>query len=129
MKNNTQTWLDLGDVGVMAQVRLNGKDLGVLWMKPFRLDVSKVLKPGENILEVDVTNLWCNRLIGDEQYPDDCQWGEKGQLTQWPEWLAAGKISFRERITDGLENAPVAFREMMEGANIGKQLVRVWDGQ
>ncbi len=50
-------------------------------------------------------------------------------LTQLTEWLAAGKISFRERFTDGLENAPVAFREMLEGANIGKQLVRVWDGR
>jgi hypothetical protein len=60
-------------------------------MKPFRLDVSKVLKPGENTLEVDVTNLWCNRLIGDEQLPDDCQWEEKGQLAKWPEWLTSGK--------------------------------------
>lgn len=48
-------------------------------------------------------------------------------LTQLTEWLGAGKIKYRERITDGLENAPRAFREMLQGANLGKQLVRVWD--
>ncbi|MEX2286532.1 MAG: NADP-dependent oxidoreductase [Planctomycetaceae bacterium] len=49
-------------------------------------------------------------------------------LAQLTEWLRAGRIKYRERITDGLENAPRAFIEMLGGANIGKQLVRVWEG-
>jgi hypothetical protein len=61
--------LDLGDVQVMAEVKLNGKDLGLLWKPPFRADVSDLLRAGDNELQVSVTNLWVNRLIGDEQYP------------------------------------------------------------
>lgn len=63
-------YLDLGKVENLAKVRLNGKDLGTLWMPPYQLDISKALKVGSNILEVEVTNLWVNRLIGDERFPD-----------------------------------------------------------
>jgi hypothetical protein len=86
--------LDLGEVQVMAQVRLNGKDLGVLWKPPYAVEVGEALKPGRNELEVKVTNLWPNRLIGDEQYPDDCtpngSW-KTGALPVWPEWLLKGQ--------------------------------------
>jgi hypothetical protein len=61
--------LDLGDVKNVAQVAVNGKDLGIVWKAPFRIDVTGALKPGANAVEVKVTNLWVNRLIGDQQ-PD-----------------------------------------------------------
>lgn len=61
--------LDLGRVDVMAHVKLNGKDLGLLWSPPFSVDISKATRTGENILEIEVTNLWINRLIGDEAFP------------------------------------------------------------
>lgn len=64
---NTQLWLDLGDVKNMAEVFVNGKPLGIVWKKPFRVDVTKALKAGENSIEVKVTNAWVNRLIGDAQ--------------------------------------------------------------
>jgi hypothetical protein len=48
-------------------------------------------------------------------------------MTQLCEWFHAGKLKYRERITRGIENAPVAFMEMMQGANIGKQLVQLSD--
>ena len=100
LAKDTQVWLDLGEVGVMARVRLNGADLGVLWMEPYRVDVSGALKAGRNTLEIDVTNLWINRLIGDEQHPDDCAWSEKDHLTEWPEWLLSGKPRpVKERLT------------------------------
>jgi hypothetical protein len=89
LSNNGEVWLDLGAVAVIAEVRLNGKNLGVLWHSPFRLEISKALQPGTNSLEVDVTNLWVNRLIGDEQHPDDCEWAGKA-LARWPEWLVNG---------------------------------------
>jgi hypothetical protein len=60
-------WLDLGDVKNIAEVSVNGKPLGVLWKTPFRVDVTSALKPGANALEIKVTNLWVNRLIGDQQ--------------------------------------------------------------
>jgi hypothetical protein len=62
-------WLDLGDVKNIAEVSVNGKSLGIVWKTPFRVDATSALKPGANTLEVKVTNLWVNRLIGDQQ-PD-----------------------------------------------------------
>jgi hypothetical protein len=62
-------WLDLGSVKNLADVTVNGKALGILWKAPFRVDVTDALKPGGNRLEIKVTNLWVNRLIGDAQ-PD-----------------------------------------------------------
>jgi hypothetical protein len=65
--SGTRLWLDLGDVKNLAEVVVNGKSLGVVWNTPFRVDVTDVLKPGANAVEVRVTNLWVNRLIGDQQ--------------------------------------------------------------
>jgi hypothetical protein len=62
-----ELWIDLGEVKNLAEVLLNGKSLGVVWKKPFRVSASEVLKPGPNKLEIKVTNLWVNRLIGDQQ--------------------------------------------------------------
>ncbi len=66
-KKDSQLWLDLGDVKNLAQIFVNGKDLGIVWKRPFRVDLTGVLKPGMNQLEIKVTNLWVNRLIGDQQ--------------------------------------------------------------
>ena len=53
----------------IAEVRLNGKKIGVLWCPPWNLDITKAIKKGENELEIDVVNLWPNRLIGDGKLP------------------------------------------------------------
>jgi hypothetical protein len=60
-------WLDLGDVKDVAEVAVNGKYLGILWKTPFKVDITTALKAGSNQLVIDVTNLWVNRLIGDQQ--------------------------------------------------------------
>lgn len=95
---DTQILLDLGDVRNFAEVELNGRDLGILWKPPFRIDVTKAIKAGDNALRVKITNLWPNRLIGDEQLPPDCKWSGK-QLKEWPDWLLAGKPSPTGRLT------------------------------
>jgi hypothetical protein len=59
--------LDLGDVRDLARVRLNGQALGVAWKPPYRFELRGLLRPGANVLEVDVANLWVNRLVGDAQ--------------------------------------------------------------
>lgn len=59
--------LDLGSVKNIAAVTVNGKSAGVLWTPPFRADITGALRPGSNTLEIEVTNLWHNRLIGDLQ--------------------------------------------------------------
>ena len=61
--------IDLGEVKNIAEVIVNGKNVGTVWKKPFKLDLTNALKEGENTLEIKVTNLWVNRLIGDAQ-PD-----------------------------------------------------------
>jgi hypothetical protein len=108
LKDPDTRWrLDLGSVAVMAEVKLNGHDLGILWKPPYRVDVTEALKPGENTLEVKVVNLWINRQIGDEQLPDDsprtfkgAEWAPGGaNLKAWPQWLLDGKPSPTGRYT------------------------------
>ncbi len=76
-------YLDLGSVKNLAEVTLNGQNLGIVWKTPFKLDITKVLKQGENQLEVRVVNTWVNRLIGDAQ-----EGAEKTTFTTMPFYQA-----------------------------------------
>ncbi|MHB1700379.1 MAG: glycosyl hydrolase [Acidobacteriaceae bacterium] len=60
-------WLDLGDVKDLADVAINGQDVGILWKYPYKIELTNAIKPGKNLLTISVTNLWVNRLIGDQQ--------------------------------------------------------------
>lgn len=68
---NGKLYLDLGNVHELAEVKINGKSLGVLWMPPFISNVTGALREGENEIIIRVTNLWPNRLIGDQLLPMD----------------------------------------------------------
>ena len=79
--------LDLGivkDVGI-AKVRLNGKNLGILWCPPYQVSVAGLLKKKGNILEIDVVNTWRNRLIGDREKPQSERY-TKTNITIKPDW-------------------------------------------
>jgi hypothetical protein len=67
IKPGAHLWLDLGDVEELADVAVNGNSLGILWKTPYKVDVASAIKPGANELTIKVTNLWVNRLIGDQQ--------------------------------------------------------------
>jgi hypothetical protein len=71
--------LDVGSVHNMARIRLNGRELGILWCAPWRVDISGVVKQRENLLEIEVANLWPNRLIGDTSLAQD-------QRETWTTW-------------------------------------------
>ena len=97
--SNKRLFLDLGWVEVMAEVRLNGRDLGTLWKAPYRLDITDAARVGENDLEIRVTNLWPNRLIGDEHLPAENEYGTPVgsgtggggmAIRRVPDWYAQG---------------------------------------
>ncbi len=87
-------FLHLGAVADVARVRLNGADLGCVWAEPARVEITGAAKPGENTLEIEVANRWINRLIGDEQFPDDVDWQRRNDfgatgfaVTGLPAWF------------------------------------------
>ena len=92
-------YLDLGRVCVMAEVWLNGKNLGILWKPPYRVEITDEIVPRDNMLEIKVVNLMINRMIGDELLPDDSERNENGTLKNWPQWLLDGKPSPTGRFT------------------------------
>ena len=91
------SFLDLGTVNHLARVHLNGSDLGVVWCAPWRVELPVgLLKPSANELEIAITNVWANRLIGDEQQPDDCEWlpghfNTGRYLKRFPDWFVKGR--------------------------------------
>jgi hypothetical protein len=72
-QSSSPIYLDLGTVKDLAEVRLNGKRLGVIWTAPWRIDIRGAVKEQGNELEIDVVNQWPNRLIGDSRLPADKQ--------------------------------------------------------
>ena len=81
----THLELDLGVVHKVARVRLNGRDIAVLWKPPFTVDITDVVKPGQNELTVEVANTWTNRLIGDAFLSPDkryCKTNLHGRLSR-----------------------------------------------
>ncbi len=96
--------LSLGEVKNMAQVTVNGISCPVLWKAPFECDITAALRKGDNMIEVQVTNLWPNRMIGDEQHPDDIVWSDAlhyeyapgnpaigRYMMEVPDWLRHGQ--------------------------------------
>jgi len=71
LPKNGKLYINLGKVSVMAEVKINGKKAGGVWIAPYRLNISDMVTKGENQLEVKVVNLWRNRMIGDKMLPKD----------------------------------------------------------
>jgi hypothetical protein len=93
-KNGT-LFLDLGVVKHVARVVINHRELGIVWTAPWRIEIPVgLLQSKNNDLQIEVTNVWANRLIGDEQEPPDCEW-RPGQyfydsgryLKEFPDWF------------------------------------------
>ncbi len=103
--SDNRYYLDLGRVGVIAEISWNRKPIATLWRPPFVGDVTEAIRSGENELEVKVVNLWPNRIIGDDHLQDDCEWrsstpGAIGTaLAGWPNWLLEGRPRPSARLT------------------------------
>ncbi|MBN2697498.1 MAG: hypothetical protein JXR52_01625 [Bacteroidales bacterium] len=71
LKEGKNITIDLGEVRDMAEIKLNGKALPLLWKEPYRTDITSFVKKGTNTLEITVTNQWTNRLAGDAILPEN----------------------------------------------------------
>lgn len=110
LREGRRVYLDLGRVEVLAGVTVNGKDLGVTWKAPYRVDITDAVRPGANAVSLAVTNLWANRMIADAALPEegkfvDGDWaigqrfsedGKRKQdilarkIVELPDWYKAG---------------------------------------
>lgn len=89
--NGQRLWLDLGRVYNIAEISVNGHNPVTCWKPPFRMDITDLVHSGQNHLEINITNLWINRMIGDEKHPDTrpFAWNNRwrAQLpVEWDQW-------------------------------------------
>ncbi|MDE7350643.1 MAG: hypothetical protein K2N25_06215, partial [Muribaculaceae bacterium] len=144
-KTQLEPWqrmvLSLGEVKDMVSITLNGKELPILWKVPFDCDITDAVKEGENFLEIKVTNLWPNRMIGDELEPDDLEWSEPliydfapGKpragcyLTSNPEWLRNGsERPSKGRKTVGCFKFFTADSPLLPSGLIGPVSIRIYE--
>jgi hypothetical protein len=68
---NYRLYLDLGEVYDVAAIRVNSRDVGTLWKAPWQVELTHAIRPGRNVLEIDVVNPWNNRLVGDANLPPE----------------------------------------------------------
>ncbi|MDR0384712.1 MAG: hypothetical protein LBH60_01390 [Prevotellaceae bacterium] len=93
LDNDKQIAIDLGELHDIAELEINGQNVGVLWTPPYKADVTPFLKSGDNKIVIYVTVNWANRLIGDEQFPSDFEWGtDRGEqmgraMKAYPDWF------------------------------------------
>ena len=103
LKQGGRFVLDLGQVGCMAEVLVNGQPIGTAWKAPYTLDMTEALKAGQNAIEIRVVNQWVNRIIGDMQ--PDCK--RKYTYTPVPFYKADARL-----LSAGLIGPVAIFNEL-----------------
>lgn len=99
LASGSRLMIDLGDVAITAEVLINGVSAGYLWKPPFETDITRLVREGENMIEIKVNNLWVNRLIGDEYLPVENEYDRWGQIKRLPEWYLENSKKPEGRIT------------------------------
>jgi hypothetical protein len=103
LQKNTRLTLDLGQVDIAATVTINGQNAGTAWVAPYQLDVTEFVKAGDNQIQIEVANLWVNRLLADRKLPDTsgfkiARWQDP--ITKMPQWYTDNQPPPKsERIT------------------------------
>lgn len=104
-KRKASVTVSFDDIHDICEVMVNGKSAGILWTRPYVLDITDFVKDGSNEITVRVAGSWINRIIGDEQLEPDMRYemnGTKftsGRLAAFPEWLYSGMPEDRKRVT------------------------------
>jgi hypothetical protein len=119
-RKKERIFLNLGEVKVMAHVWLNGKDLGILWTAPWRVDVTESIREGNNQLKICVANLWPNRLIGDQFFPDD---GIKNG--KFPDWFLKGEKRMAGRYAFSTYNPYTTDSALFSSGLLGPVVIQV----
>jgi hypothetical protein len=101
--------IDLGEVFDVAEVFLNNNSAGILWTKPFKVDITDIVKEGENQVEIKITNMWINRLTGDMDLPVE----EKFCRTNRPYILEGSEMGDEKyRVQDAGLLGPVTIQQI-----------------
>ena len=135
LSSNRQIYLSLGRVQVIAEVKLNGQDCGILWKPPFEAEITQAIRDGDNTLEIKVVNVWLNRLIGDEHLLEDCKWQTSLQtdsgvpIAEWPRWLLEDKPSPTGRTTFAAWKYWIKDSPLIESGLLGPITLRVTEQQ
>jgi hypothetical protein len=120
LADKSEYFLDLGTLKNLGRIKLNGKDLGIVWTSPWQVKITDLLRSSGNHLEVGVANLWINRLIGDEAEPWD---GVKDG--KWPEWLLNGTKRESKRFTFTTHHYYKIGDQLAESGLIGPVSIRM----
>lgn len=96
IKNNAGIKLEFKNIANIASIEVNGINCGIIWAKPYAIDIAKALKKGENTFVIKVANSWSNRLIGDEHFPPELKQNTEGATVgPIPDWVREGKVENR----------------------------------
>ncbi|RPD41239.1 glycosyl hydrolase [Chitinophaga barathri] len=128
LQKGKRIFLDLGRVEVVADVSVNGKEAGLCWKEPYRLDITRFIKPGENSLSIQVATLWPNRQIGDEQLPVENVFTPSRYISKMPEWFVQNKPNPGRRITFATWNNYKPEDPLLEAGLLGPvRLIIAWE--
>ncbi len=128
LQKGKRVFLDLGRVEVIASISINGKEAGLCWKEPYRLDITRSIKPGVNHLSIQVATLWPNRQIGDEHLPAEHSFTPSHYISAMPEWFVQNKPNPGRRITLATWNNYKAGDPLLEAGLLGPvRLVTAWE--
>ena len=96
LKNQAGIQMTFENIANIASVEVNGTYCGIVWAKPYAVEVGQALRQGENKVVIKVANSWSNRLIGDEYYPIELEQNAEGATVgSIPAWVREGKVENR----------------------------------